>query len=284
MWFNPATLAEALALKTQHGGALQAIAGGTDLMVTQRSRPPSHSPPLLNLNGLDELRGIDHDAHGVTIGATTPFATIRHAAVVGERLPMLAASSAVTGALPIQNRATLGGNIMNASPAADTPPVLLSYGAQLILNSARGERRLPYEQFHDAYRHTRCAPDELLTGIYIPFPTHPGATHYYRKVGTRHAQAISKLTLAALLVWQAGRIAHSAFGLASVAATPAVANRLSQYLFGKSRDQLDPDAVRAALAHDIQPRDDLRSSAVYRRRVAGNLVLQALAGEPQPLT
>lgn len=283
MWFNPATLAEALALKTEHGGALQAIAGGTDLMVAQRSQPSGPRPALLNLNGLDELRGVYHGPHGVTIGAVTPFATVRHATVVRERLPMLAASSAVTGALPIQNRATLGGNIMNASPAADTPPVLLSYGAQLILNSTRGERRLPYEQFHDGYRHTRCAPDELLTAIYVPFPIQPGTTHYYRKVGTRHAQAISKLTLAALVVWQAGRIAHSAFGLASVAATPVAANRLSRYLLGKSRDQLDANAVRAALAHDILPRDDLRSSAAYRKQVAGNLVLQALAGEAHSL-
>jgi CO/xanthine dehydrogenase FAD-binding subunit len=201
--------------------------------------------------------------------------------VIAGRLPMLAASARQTGSVAIQNRATLGGNIMNASPAADNPPVLLAFGARLTLASARGMRTIEYDRFHSGYKRTLAEADELLVSVSVPFPA-PGATAYYRKVGTRRAQAISKVALAALIECehQPGRgdvVRRARFGFASVGPVPAVAPALSQAMQGVPLAGIDRAQVERALATDLAPQDDIRSTADYRRSVAVNLVMAALA-------
>jgi CO/xanthine dehydrogenase FAD-binding subunit len=166
---------------------------------------------------------------------------------------------------------------MNASPAADTPPALIAYGARLELASVRGRRWVPYAGFHTGYKRMRRDPDEMLTRIALPPPPAPPAGHFYRKVGPRKAQAISKVCFAGVARWEGDVLARVRIGLASVAPTVLEARETAGYLAGKHRSQIDGAAARAVLDREIAPIDDIRSTAAYRRRVAGNLLEQFLA-------
>ncbi|MBC7780940.1 MAG: FAD binding domain-containing protein [Proteobacteria bacterium] len=278
-WHRPVDLAEALAIKDRWRAHVRPIAGCTDLMV-ERNGATTPVPACLDLSTLPELQQITVDADGVTIGAAVSCTRIAAHPVIGGRLPMLVQSTRCTGSIAIQNRATLGGNIMNGSPAADNPPVLLAYGARITLASVRGSRTLDYNAFHTGYRQTVAQDDELLTAIMLPFPARD-ALQFHRKVGTRRAQAISKVALAAVISCESGpdadaaRITRARFGFASLAPTPLLARALAQAVTGKRRGECAA-AVVAALASDLQPIDDIRSSAEYRRRVATNLVFAAL--------
>ncbi|MCE2945783.1 MAG: FAD binding domain-containing protein [bacterium] len=277
-WYRPGTLADALAARAEWGRDLVAMAGCTDLMVGWNAGA-RRVPSVLDLSALAELRTIEPGPDAVTIGATMSCAGIAAHPVIAARLPMLAASARQTGSVAIQNRATLGGNIMNASPAADNPPVLLAYGARLTLASVRGARTIGYDAFHAGYKRTLAEADELLVSITIPFPP-PGAIGYYRKVGTRRAQAISKIALAALVETSGaadGAVVRGArFGFASAGPVPLPAPALSRALHGMPLASIDAGRVAQALAADLSPMDDIRSTAAYRRSVAVNLVLAAL--------
>jgi len=273
-WYRPRELAEALAIKAQWGSRVQAIAGGTDLAVGWRLAA-SPVPPCLDLGAIGELRGICEDPDRVTIGAATACSAIAADPRIVRGWPMLAQSAALTGSVAIQNRATLGGNVMNASPAADNPPVLLAYGARLHLASASGRRVVDYARFHADYRRTVAKPDELLVAVELPRPPET-ATTWYRKVGTRRAQAISKVALAACLHWDGPRVIRARFGFASLAPVPALAESLARCVEGCEPHAIGEGALAAALDADFQPIDDVRSTAGYRRQVALNLVRAAL--------
>src|SRR5258707_13975000 len=177
-------------------------------------------PPdgILDLWGLDELRGIALEGDTISLGALTTSTEIRRSALCREHLPVLVEAAATIGAAQIQNRGTLGGNVANASPAGDTLPVLLAADASFVLGSARGERSVPAAEFWPAYRRTALAPDELLVRIRIPLLA--GREMRFRKVGTRRAQSISKVVMA--LGWRDGRP-----GAALQAATPWSGVRLA---------------------------------------------------------
>ena len=272
-WYAPRDLDEALALLAERPH-LMLIAGGTDVMVGRDPRAEGHE--YLSLGGVAGLRGIRETSTGVAIGALTTMTEIGRHPIVCRALPALAASARATGAVAIQNRATLGGNIMNASPAADNAPVLLAYGASVILMSAAGSRHVPYERFHDGYKTTVRRPGEILGEILVPCAP-PQARHYFRKVGTRRAQAISKVGLAALLAGGPGAWQCVRFGFASVAATPILARALAATITGTVCGLPDDEDLAEALGRDLATRDDIRSTAEYRRRVAVNLVREALA-------
>ena len=200
---TPTSLKEALSLLAVHPNA-RPLAGGTDLMVPfAAGRLPDHL--FLNLWGLTELQGIVVTEGAVTLGALTLFRDIAAHALLQREFPNLVRSAKVTGALAIQSRGSLGGNIANGSPAADTPPSLLAYGAELELGSLRGSRWVPYADFHTGYKRSLLAPDELITRIRLQRPRE-GGFHYFRKVGTRQAQAIAKVSLAAWIQVEDGRI------------------------------------------------------------------------------
>lgn len=270
----PITLEEALELLSSEPGAWRPMAGGTDLMV------PFNAGNLpfqrfLDLSRIETLRGITENESSLSFGALTTFSEMRDFPAVHRHFPNLVKSARVTGALAIQNRGTLGGNIANASPAADTPPSLLAYGAELELVSARGTRTVGYETFHQGYKQMDLAPDELVSRIRVPKPLGLGF-HFYRKVGTRQAQAISKICLAAYARIEAGVVAEIRIGLGSVAPTPLRARRAEAVIFGKALGALPVEAAREALMADISPIDDIRSTARYRRLVAGNVLAQML--------
>jgi CO/xanthine dehydrogenase FAD-binding subunit len=278
-WHRPSSLAEALAIRSSAGSAVVAIAGCTDLMVGWNAGA-RRLPSVLDLSALGELAAIEVGPDAVTIGAAASCARIAAHPVIAARLGMLAASARQTGSVAIQNRATLGGNIMNASPAADNPPVLLAYGARVTLASLRGSRTVAYEGFHTGYKRTLAEADELLVSVTVPVPASDASIHY-RKVGTRRAQAISKVAMAAVIattVDGAGRQVRAArFGFASVGPVPLSAPTLSAALTGERLVAVDRDRVEHALATDLSPVDDIRSTAAYRRQVAVNLVMQAIA-------
>jgi len=270
----PATLAEALEILSSEPGTWRSLAGGTDLMV------PFNAGNLpfqrfLDLSRIEALRGITEDASSLSFGALTTFSEMRDFPAVHRHFPNLVKSARVTGALAIQNRGTLGGNIANASPAADTPPSLLAYGAELELISVRGSRTVSYEAFHQGYKQMDLAPDELVARIRVPKPQGLGF-HFYRKVGTRQAQAISKLCLAAYARIEAGVVAEIRIGLGSVAPTPIRARRAEAVILGKALGTLPVESAREALMADISPIDDIRSTARYRRVVTGNVLAQML--------
>ncbi len=271
----PLNLDEALALRAAHPEA-RPLAGGTDLMVPfAAGRLPDRL--FLNLWGLEELRGITVSDGEVTFGALTLFREIAAHPLFQREFPNLVRSAKATGALAIQSRGSLGGNIANGSPAADTPPSLLVYGAELELTSLRGSRWVPYADFHTGYKRSLLAPDELITRIRVPRPR-AGGFHYFRKVGTRQAQAISKVSLAAWARTGNGHIQELRIALGSVAPMPIRARGAEKALLGRSGASLPLDAALEALQADISPIDDLRSSARFRRKVAGNLLADMLRG------
>ena len=212
---TPSSLAEALALLNREPGVWRPFAGGTDLMVLLEAGKLPHRN-YVNIWGLKELHGIEVTDSHITLGTLTTYTEVQSHPVLQSEFPMLCQAASETGGLAIQNRGTIGGNIVNASPAADSPPALLAYDAEIELISTGGSRWLPYRGFHTGYKQMLIGPNELLARVRMPRNTR-GATHYYRKVGTRKAQAISKVCLAALAKLDDDQIGDVRIALGSVA-------------------------------------------------------------------
>jgi len=236
--------------------------------------PPAR---MLDIWHLDELRGITQRDGWLVIGALATYTDLRRSDLVGTWLPGLADAAATIGAAQIQNRGTIGGNIVNASPAGDTLPVLLATDARIVLGGARGERSVAAADFWTGYRMTARAEDELVLRVEVPLP--PGREVRFRKVGTRRAQAISKVVMA--LAWVpdrsgAWRDVRVAFG--SIAAVPVRLPEVESVLDGATVDAQAAERARAALEASIRPIDDVRSTADYRRDVSGRILVRLLRG------
>ena len=275
----PTTLEDVLAMMSER--PLTPLAGGTEIMVALGAGRLAQRH-FVSLHNLHELRFVDSsDAATLRLGAGTTFTDIRNSRLVADEFPLLVQTASWTGSIANQNRGTLGGNIANASPAADTPPALLAYDAELELVSVRGTRTLPYLDFHLGYKRTALAADELIVAIRLPrrFAQY---VHWVRKVGARNAQAISKVALAAVAKVADGSIETIALGAASLRDRPARLHATEAALLGKRfDDDLALEAAKAALAGEVSPIDDIRSTARYRSAVAANLLgefLQRLAG------
>jgi xanthine dehydrogenase small subunit len=273
---SPRQLSEAYQLLTD--GARRPIAGGTDLMVQitgELGEPPER---VLDIWYLDELRGIRVDGDALVLGALTTYTEIRRSPIVAEFLPALAEAAATIGAAQIQNRGTLGGNVANASPAGDTLPILLATDARIVLGSARGERSVAADEFWTAYRETARADDELVLRIRIPLA--PNREMRFRKIGTRRAQAISKVVMA--LAWH-GDVDQPwtdvRLALGSVAATTIRAPQTEVVLEGTRPTRESADRAAETLAGEIHPIDDVRSTADYRRAVASRVLHRLIREE-----
>jgi len=254
-----------------HVGA-RPFAGGTDLMVLLEagSLPPGR---YVNLSNCAELHGIDANDGVISIGALTTYTDIRRSSALQRDYAMLVAAASETGGVATQNRGTIGGNIANASPAADTPPVLLAYDASLELISSSGTRRLSYSDFHLGYKKIDLRPGELIARVHLPARTiDDRARDYYRKVGTRRAQAISKVCFAGTIRMDDDRVGDVRIGLGSVAPTVIRATRTEAALRGNALTPAAIAAAEEALVSEIAPIDDIRSTALYRTRVACNLL------------
>jgi CO/xanthine dehydrogenase FAD-binding subunit len=238
---------------------------------------------VLDIWSLEELRGISVEPDALVLGALTTYTEIRRSPLAAEFLPALVEAAATIGAAQIQNRGTIGGNVVNASPAGDTLPILLACDAELVAGSSRGERVLPAGAFWTKYRETALAPDELLLRVRIPLV--PERQVRFRKVGTRRAQAISKVVMS--LAWRAsgeGSGGASAWhdvrlALGSVAATPVRAPKAEAILEGSAPTPETADTASSALANELDPIDDVRSTAAYRRTVAARVLHRLIRDE-----
>lgn len=314
------SLEEALDWLAREPEVWELFAGGTDLMVlfAAGNLPPGK---FLNIWNLGELKEIGESSDYITLGALTTYTQVQENPILQSEFPMLCQAAFETGGIAIQNRGTLGGNIANASPAADSCPPLLAYEAELELLSARGARWIPYLDFHTGYKKSVMRPDEMIGRIRLPrttrrqsrdrrgadsesggvgeresggnrpaparwtpigayshrlFRTAGNWTHYYRKVGTRKAQAISKVCFSAVAQVQGGKISDIRIALGSVAPTvircPPTESMLKDQTIGRSTIA----AAREVLCQEIAPIDDMRSTAVYRKRVVENLLEEFL--------
>jgi CO/xanthine dehydrogenase FAD-binding subunit len=269
---SPTRLSDAYELLADGGGApWRPLAGGTDLMVQMTGEIGEPPARIIDVWDLDELRGIEVAGDVLSVGALTTYTELRRSREVAEVVPALAAAAATIGAAQIQNRGTIGGNVINASPAGDTLPVLLAVGAEMVLGSARGERVVAADDFWPSYRTTARLDDELLIRIRIPAVADRHVR--FRKVGTRRAQAISKVVMA--LAWRSSDDAPWAdvrLALGSVAATTVRARAAEAAMQGRRPDRETADAATAALVDEIVPIDDVRSTADYRRAVAARVL------------
>jgi OHCU decarboxylase len=276
----PGSLASVVSLMAQSPGEWLPIAGGTDLMVLYAAGKLT-ARKLVSLWNLPELRRIEVADHEVRIGAACTYTDLLQNPIVRKEFPLLAAAARSTGSLANQNRGTLGGNIGNASPAADSLPALLVYEAELRVVSAQGERRVAYNDFHIGYKRTLLAQNELIREIALP-RRYSGYSSYSRKVGARKAQAIAKVCVAALARWDANLVTDIRLGAGSVAPIPLRLRRTEEVVSGKAIDKILIRQARQVAMSEIQPIDDIRSTSRYRSAVLGNLIaefLENLAGE-----
>ena len=261
---RPSTLAEALGLRADQPDAT-VLAGGTDIMVNLEAGTLAPTR-VIDLWACGELRGVSPD--GRRLGALTSWTEVARCAALPDALRDCART---VGAAQIQNRGTVGGNIANASPAGDSLPLWLALDARFELASVRGHREVAADTFWIGYRKTALAPDELLVAVHLP-PLR-GVAHY-RKVGTRLAQAISKVMLGARIVVEGGIVTEARVALGSVAPVPLRLPSVEAALVGRP---VDPTVARL-VARDIAPIDDIRSTRDYRTRVAANVVRRWLEG------
>jgi len=270
----PGNLQTVVSLLADEPGKWLPIAGGTDVMVLYAAgKLPARK--LVSIWNLPELRGIETSPEELRIGAGCTYTELREHEIIAREFPLLASAARWTGGIANQNRGTLGGNIVNASPAADSLPALLVYEAELILVSGRGERRVPYLGFHTGYKKMNLAPDELIRAICLG-RNFSNYLHYARKVGARDAQAISKVCVAALGRLRGGVIEDVRIALGSVAPIPLRLTEVERIAKGKPVEPELVQLTRKMTSAAIQPIDDIRSTARYRSAVAGNLVAEFL--------
>jgi CO/xanthine dehydrogenase FAD-binding subunit len=274
---RPRDLGEALELRAAHPDWM-VLAGGTDLMVNANHRPDPAG--ILDLWRLRDLCGITVDlgaaAGSVAIGAGTTWSEVERHPMIHKRLAPLALSAREIGALQIQARATLGGNVGTSSPVGDSLPVLLALDATLEVASVRGRRRVPYREWCTGYRTTQLQPDELIVSATLPLPGASTRTTW-RKVGTRRAQSISKVMGAAAIELDGDTVVSARVALGAVADRPIRIPAVEDAVRGQRIGASSAEAARAALRTAIRPIDDVRSTADYRREVAENLVARFFA-------
>ncbi|HOW96427.1 MAG TPA: FAD binding domain-containing protein [Kiritimatiellia bacterium] len=267
----PGSLAEALAWQADEKTRGRPLAGGTDLMVQWESGVAAIPERAVSLWGLKELKGIRETPRGIEIGAMTTHTELRSSPLVREKLPALAAAAATVGGRQIQNRGTIAGNVANASPAGDLAPTLLITDGLATAASASGRRDIPLAKLFTGYRKLDVRADELLVSFTLPaLPA--GAREKFHKIGTRAAQAISKVMGACRVRVQNGTIVSLAVSLGSVAPVPVRLPELEQWIAGRRVDLNLLEEVERRASAEVHPIDDIRSTATYRKWVSGRLV------------
>jgi CO/xanthine dehydrogenase FAD-binding subunit len=271
---TPGSLDAVLCLLSDEPSQWTPIAGGTEIMVLFGAGKLA-TRKLVSISPLPELREIVESEDLISIGSGCSFTQIRRHAAVKKHFPLLAQCASLTGSIANQNRGTIGGNLANASPAADSSPALFAYAAELELISTRGTRRVPYEQFHLGYKKIALAADELIRAVHMP-KRFGESFCYARKVGTRNAQAISKVCVAATGSLRHGRVEEIRIGMGSVAPAPLHLVGTERVLLGAALNDATIAEARKALLSEVAPIDDIRSTASYRKLIAGNLLEELL--------
>ncbi|MFQ5745977.1 MAG: FAD binding domain-containing protein [Gemmatimonadota bacterium] len=264
----PESLEEALAALADADEPLVPIAGGTDLLVHWPQRPEDRDRAYLDLSGLEELRPLEWRDDELVLGGLTTYWDVITDERATRELPLLAAAGRQVGAIQIQSRGTWAGNVVNASPAADGVPVLMAYDASLVLASRDGTEEVPLAEFYRGYKDLRMRPDQLIRSIRIPRRAHD--VEVFEKVGSRRAQAITKVGFAAARSADGWRVAAN-----SVAPFVCRCPTVEELLEG-ARPVGGPGDLLEALRSDVAPIDDIRSTAAYRERVLARILFHAL--------
>jgi carbon-monoxide dehydrogenase medium subunit len=269
--FSPKTLPEAYVQLRDVSGRAKLLAGGTDLMV-QLHDHVAVAPAYLNIWNLDELRGIQDIGDALQIGALTTYTQMMRSPLVQQHCQILIEAAKTVGGVQIQNRGTLGGNIVNASPAGDTLPILAAFDAQLELGSHRGVRIVPFNEFYTGYRQTVLAPDELVVAVRLPKPS-LNERAFFQKVGSRQALVISKVVMAGKAWVDEEKQVHSIqIGVGSVAPTVIRLRQTEALLRGQVlTDTLIANAQQTAM-QEVRPITDVRSNEHYRRTICGRVL------------
>lgn len=274
---KPETVEEALTLLAD--GSWRILAGGTDFYPAQGARPIRDN--VLDINGLDELRGFREESGGITIGGRTTWTDIVRASLPAAFDGLKLAAREV-GAIQIQNTGTVAGNLCNASPAADGVPPLLTLDAEIVLRSRRGERRMPLQHFIHGNRRTDRQPDELLIAVHIPRAAAAGRSSFV-KLGARRYLVISIAMAAVRLVTDAGgRIEEAAIAVGSCSAVAQRLPALEQALLGRIADPSLTHAIELGHFAPLQPIDDVRATAAYRHEAAREIVARGLLAVAAP--
>ena len=268
----PTTLAEACDLCATQPD-LVPLAGATDLLVHWPLRQAEHDKTYLDLSKLHELRKITWSADSLTLGALTTYWDVLQDSRAKSEFPLLIESARQVGAIQIQSRGTWAGNLANGSPAADGVPVLMAYDASVTLTSKSGSRCVPLHEYYTGYRNSVRRSDELISSVSIPIRRYDFAV--FHKVGARRAQAITKIGLA--ITRETVTAAQWRVVANSVAATVKRCPAIEQMLTS-SRPIRTPDDFLPAIASDVAPIDDIRSTADYRRTVMARLLYHSLKG------
>jgi carbon-monoxide dehydrogenase medium subunit len=274
---QPKTIPEAIQMLNQHGSSARALAGGTDLLVAMKLR---HQRPryLVNLKGLSGMRGIAwHEGKGLRIGALTRIRELVASALIGEHFPVLQQAAGALGSVQVRNLATVGGNLCNASPSADTAPALMALDAQVCIFGSAGERRVPLEAFFAGPGRTMLRPAELLTEIWVPSSA-PRSGGCYVKHGSRKSMDCAVVGVAVRVSLQDSttRCGEARIVLGAVAPTPVRATAAEDMLQERElSESLVQQAAEAAVL-DTRPISDLRGSACYRQDLVPALVGRAI--------
>ena len=271
--FIPRTLEEAFEALSVHGEGLTVVAGGTDLMADMEKKGLPAPEKVLDVTGIEAMRRIGVSGDWLEIGAGATFAEIAANKDVLSVAPALAHCASQVGAVAIQNRATIGGNIATASAAADSPPVLMALGAFLVLASGRGSREMPVEEFFSEYRRTARRADELLAAVRIPLSV-KGARQMFRKVGLRQALAISRVSVACVAALESGVVTSCRIAAGSMSPTPLLLKDVCSAVIGRR--------LTGELAEEAGKTADVllspRTAPEYRKETTGNLVRRFFTG------
>ena len=272
---HPRTLPEALDMLAEDSA--MPIAGGTNVVVDLRAG--KHQPRfLVDVTRLAGLRGIRRDGEHLVIGGGTTISDLLHDPLIAQNAPALAEAARVFANPLIRNRATVAGNLVDASPAADTAPPLLALDAEVELSSKTGVRCVPLADFLVGVRRTLRRPDELVTSVCCPLPGAFGSASHFHKLGLRKADAISVLSVAVTVTWDAaGRCTKARIALGALAARPLRATAAEAVLFGQTLTPALIDEAARLASEATQPIHDIRGAAAYRREVTGVIVRRLLS-------
>lgn len=275
-FFSPVSLAEALDLLERYGAKAKLIAGGTDLLVQMKSKLVTPEV-LISLAKIPQLAGIGQNGKGIKIGALVKHAQIENTPLIREKWGLLCSAARKVGSPQIRNWGTIGGNLSNASPAADTAPPLLVLGAEVNLASKKGERRLPLESFFTGPGSTALAPGEILKEIIVP--EIPSASVWtYLKLGRRKSVDLAIASAAVLLTLepQTKICRRARLALGAVAPTAIRAKETERFLEGKTLDEKTIQETGQKAREECRPISDIRAAAEYRREMVKILVERAV--------
>jgi CO/xanthine dehydrogenase FAD-binding subunit len=275
---RPASLEAALSVRAEHPDWV-VLAGGTDLMVPHG--PPMAADGVLDLFGLADLHGVGSVGDEIHIGACTTYAELVDSPIVRDRLPLLHAAALEVGAVQVRERGTIGGNVVTASPVGDMLPGLLALDATIVVRSSAQQRSVPYEAFIAGYRRVHLAPDEIVTSISIPGPDRSVRQHW-RKVGSRSALAISKVSIAGTARVEGGAATQVRLAFGAVAEVPLRLHGIEQLIEGAVPDRELAERVRTEVRAALHPIGDVRSTADYRRDVAAGLAARFVTDLAEP--